>query len=734
MLNDVPFKIVYSTGETEPIEFFFDALLESKSFDLGLGYFSSTGINVLSAGFAYFIHRGGKMRIIINDILSEQDKNAIQQGINQDDNYFENEIINNIKALSKTLSKQDEHFFNCLSYLISKKRIEFIATIPANKKGGIAHNKYGIFTDENNNKVVFNGSANFSKNALLNNVESISCYKSWADDKNEMQRLSYFENSFNKTWEGKSKNIKIISIEKVKSYILDSFPSFEIEKLIEDEKEIVQRLPSQTEHIKEKLNRLYLDIENEPRFPFPTGPRKYQKEAYENWKRNDYYGIFAMATGTGKTITSLNCILNEYRKTDKYNVLILVPTLALIEQWEDEIKKFNFKNYVLVSGATKWHDELSIYKANYRWRNEEKNLIIISTYPSFTNPKFLNLFKSFQNNFTIIADEAHNIGATSIKKAFKELSCKKRMALSATPKRIYDIEGTLEMEKFFKDKEPYCYSYSLEKAIEKGFLAPYYYYPKIVRLEEHELDEYIKISKRLMQFFDSKTGSYKKSQDAEKLLLQRKRIIHKAIDKLNVFSEIIRQLDKEDKLKYCFTFAPEGDYVGDNSFEDFSNIIDRFIIETTTACPNTKVNSYTSKDSLSERKDKLRGFAEGKIDILFTMKAIDEGVDIPRAEVGIFSSSTGNPRQFIQRRGRLLRKHPDKKFATIYDMIVIPNSSSGESNKYFRMEKSLVATELKRVAYFASLSENFYDSKIILDEILKKYNLNLDTIIKELKS
>jgi len=116
------------------------------------------------------------------------------------------------------------------------------------------------------------------------------------------------------------------------------------------------------------------------------------------------------------------------------------------------------------------------------------------------------------------------------------------------------------------------------------------------------------------------------------------------------------------------------------------------------------------------------------------MKAIDEGVDIPRAEIGIFSSSTGNPRQFIQRRGRLLRKHPDKKFATIYDMIVIPNSSSGESNKYFRMEKSLVAAELRRVGYFASLSENFYDSKFILDEILKKYNLNLDTIIKELKS
>ena len=189
-----------------------------------------------------------------------------------------------------------------------------------------------------------------------------------------------------------------------------------------------------------------------------------------------------MATGTGKTITSLNCVLNEYKKSGKYNVLILVPTLALVEQWEKEIGEFNFNNYVLVSGETKWQEELSNYKANYRWRKQEDNLVIISTYPSFTNPKFLNLFKSFQYNFTIIADEAHNIGAPSIKAAFKQLKCKKRIALSATPKRIYDLDGTKELELLFKDQEPYCYSYSLEKAIENNFLTPYFYYPVMVNL------------------------------------------------------------------------------------------------------------------------------------------------------------------------------------------------------------------------------------------------------------
>ena len=182
-------------------------------------------------------------------------------------------------------------------------------------------------------------------------------------------------------------------------------------------------------------------------------------------------------------------------------------------------------------------------------------------------------------------------------------------------------------------------------------------------------------------------------------------------------------------MHYCLVFAPEGDYIGDHTFEDFNNIIQRFVLEANNVCPYIRQNSYTSKDSRSDREDKLRGFEEGKIDMLFTMKAIDEGVDIPRAEIGIFASSTGNPRQFIQRRGRLLRKHPDKQFATIYDMIVIPDS---EGVRYFNMERNLVKTELIRVAYFASLSENFYDSKSKLEDIMLKYNLNLDTIIKEL--
>ena len=142
------------------------------------------------------------------------------------------------------------------------------------------------------------------------------------------------------------------------------------------------------------------------------------------------------------------------------------------------------------------------------------------------------------------------------------------------------------------------------------------------------------------------------------------------------------------------------------------------------------MNSYTNADQ--QLDEILRGFSEGRIDLLFAMKMLDEGVDVPRAEVGIFASSTGNPRQFIQRRGRLLRKHKDKNYATIYDMIVIPHTRFSDARQT-RIEKNMVRAELNRVAYFSSLALNFYDSKDELEGLCKKYELDLDQLINELE-
>ena len=146
---------------------------------------------------------------------------------------------------------------------------------------------------------------------------------------------------------------------------------------------------------------------------------------------------------------------------------------------------------------------------------------------------------------------------------------------------------------------------------------------------------------------------------------------------------------------------------------------------------SVRCNSYTSNDTKELRKQKLDAFATGQIDVLFAKNCLDEGVDVPRAEYGIFTSSSGNPRQFVQRRGRLLRTHPDKRYAYIYDMVVSPNFRSPQyDKKWWKMEKSLVMGEMRRVANFACLADNYYTGAITqLQELIDFYEIDLNGLV-----
>jgi superfamily II DNA or RNA helicase len=360
----------------------------------------------------------------------------------------------------------------------------------------------------------------------------------------------------------------------------------------------------------------------------------------------------------------------------------------------------------------------------------KKSVIIISTYASFSSEKVQKYFRQIQNNFILVADEAHNMGAQQIKKVMATLTVPKRIGLSATPSRKYDPEGTDAICQFFNDKPPFCYTFSMERAMKEGNLTNYYYYPRIINLDEDEKEEYVEISNTLLKFFDFENGKFKDSPIVERLLLKRKNIIHQARRKIPAFTEILKEIQILGKLRYVFTYVPVGQSKEDEGDDDLAN---KFVYQYLKAAhefkPELKLSSYTS--DTDDLKGKIKGFTEGKIDMLFAMKMLDEGVDIPRAEVGIFASSTGNPREYIQRRGRLLRNHKDKNFAYIYDMIVAPIASYDNEN-LFRIEKNMVRNELIRVAYFASLSMNFFDSKHALEDICDRYELDLDTIINEL--
>lgn len=715
MLKDKNIQHIYSSSGTEftPFHFFNDALTNSLQFDLGLGFFSTASINVLSVGFANFIVNGGKMRLYINQFLSEEDYQVIASSTTTE---IDKRILSDFYKLRETLSHRDEHFFNCLSYLISENRVEIRIVIP--KSGGIAHQKFGVFSDEEGNKIAFNGSLNFTASALLSkNIEAISCATSWGGG---MAQIAEYERLFEKFFNGNDDDIKVYRSNEFEKELLRSFPPKEVDTLLREEREFIKTISKRHDII---LNGIDVDT---PRFPYATGAFDYQIEAYRNWVKQDCNGIFAMATGTGKTITSLNCVLEEYKKYGVYRILILVPTIDLVHQWTKEVGLFNYKNIYIVNSGTNWRTELSSLKEDFEW-GIEHNYVIISTYASFVDVTFQRLVNALcDDKMILIADEAHNVGAPRVKKAFANLKIKKRIALSATPNRAFDEEGTQDIEKLFCDEPPYCYSFTMEQAISSNRLMKYLYFPRIVYLDSDEMEMYQMYTRMLLKYYDSNTKSFNNNPEVKKLLMRRKNVLHKAQDKYRVFESVMDELVRKGLTRYCFVYAPEG----------FDPTDDERIIENMQKVVNEKyplirTNSLVGGDS--RRKDKIRAFEEGHIDMLFAMKCLDEGVDVPRTEVGVFTSSTGNPRQFIQRRGRLLRKHKDKTFATIYDLIVVPNFNYNRDKATFDMERSLVKGELTRVAYFASLASNYNEISATLSELADYYELELSVLISELK-
>lgn len=569
-----------SRTDWEPLGFFSEALCNATTFDIKLGFFSSSAINVLADGFAAFLYNGGRMRMIINDVLSEEDRTAIVVGESDINTpYFD---LNAIGHISYTLSKHDEHFFECLSWLIRNERIE-IKIITPKIGNGIAHSKCGVFSD-GINKVAFDGSCNFSKMALIENIESINAFCDW-DGERDKERINDIVRDFNRTFSGEDDTVKYLKADQIITYITKTYKYKDIQELLEDERRILHRRAenSTSDSIRRVLERakakvtVIMDtinirkakVKNEqlttltPKFPF-TEPRSYQKEAFNKWKVSQK-GLFAMATGTGKTLTSLNCLLEIYNKFKYYQALILVPTITLVEQWEDECKRFNFSHIIKVSSKNNgWRSEIDDIKLKESLAQSDDlppSFIIIATYASFSREssfkQLMSLSKKTQRQMLLIADEAHNIGAPNVISKLDRMRILRRIGLSATPERQFDDKGNNAIMQFFGCDGKYTFEYSMKDAIDNGFLCRYKYFPHVVRLNEDEMAEYKKISLQLAKFYNVDEDTFSGADDIlMRLLLKRKRIIHKAQNKEEVFRQIIKQRFEEcGNLKYTLVYV-----------------------------------------------------------------------------------------------------------------------------------------------------------------------------------
>lgn len=751
MLKEINFPgdLSYDSNEDrKPLEFYLACLNRSKRLDLRLGYFSSNAIRVLSTGFAKFIHKGGNVRIITNHYLSNKDKHLlkIKESKNDYDYTYINSLVNDdVFELEKVLAKGEKHFFNCLKYLLDEGRL--ILKPVKMKSGSVSHYKQGIF-DDGESQVFFSGSCNFTFSGLIENGESLEIKRSWKEGA-EKNRVENEIKKLEKIFSEKDEGHQYLSVDQIEEVIYRKGMNKDLEELVKDEEEIYKSIndleDSLGEVVKKETTEFKKWIRNDlrlPSFPFDE-PFPYQKQAYEKWVKNNYKGLFAMATGTGKTITALNCILEEYRKNGFYRFIVVVPTNPLAHQWQEEAsEKFNYKNVVNSCIDRDWDKQLKRLFSSVKVGNNT-NFGFITTYAQLQRSKLKSLFHQFEKEFkeiTFIADEAHTLGSPG---GLKNLPTffERRIGLSATPERKYDDYGSEKLEQFFDAYAPgYTFYYSMKEAIENESLSEFEYHPIFVTLEHDEIAQYNEFTNRLRRYIDTKNGGYKDTKEAKQLLIQRKHVIHKAQNKLSAISDIIEEVGKKE-FKYAFVYVPEG-YEPNYWKEEESriDIEDTHIINHYSRLLDSK--GLIVHNFLGGTKDRgriLKNFEEGKYDALLAMKCLDEGVDVPRTEYAIFCASTGNPRQFIQRRGRVLRTHDDKKFAKIYDLIVSPALDELEivDDAQVNVEKQIFQNELRRVINFLALATNRYE--LVEGEFGKKCeefgidNLK-ELIIEELKS
>lgn len=446
-------------------------------------------------------------------------------------------------------------------------------------------------------------------------------------------------------------------------------------------------------------------IDGVPILPEDLILRDYQKQAVVNWFKNSGRGILKMATGSGKTITALAIATELYQQINLQILLIICPFRHLVLQWAEEMVKCNLQPILAFESINNWQGELSRQLYNIQ-NNQQKFLSIITTNSTFISDGFQSQIPFFSEKTLIIGDEAHNLGTPRLLSSLPA-TIGLRLALSATPERYFDEDGTDFLISYFgKVLQP---EFTLAKAIEKQALVKYNYHPILVQLTDNEALHYAKLTKKIGWIL-SENNNLEDNHNLKALLIRRSRLVATASNKLIALKKLmLKRLDMKATLFYC------GDgYTNQNErqLEAVTRILGKEL--------NYRVNIYTAETPLEDREKIKKQLISGELQGLVAIRCLDEGIDIPMIENAVILASSSNPRQFIQRRGRILRPYKGKKEATLFDMIVIPPVLERE---IWEIERNLLKKELKRFIEFATLANNKEEATKILMTLQQEFGI-----------
>lgn len=677
--------------------------MAAKTYDRGVGFFSSGWIRVAAEGLLAFAENGGRARWVTSPILDPGDWDALYAGdVARFDPIVRDALLRNVGSLRDAL-KSD--ILGAIAWMVADGVLEFRLAVPREKlAGGEFHDKFGVFGDTDGNHVSFNGSYNDSIQGLRN-YESIRVFSSWEPAFRSLVEAD--ANRFARLWSNHDPNVQIFDLpEAVKHAIL---------KLRSDERPY--RCPPWIVEPPKQAPVVATGV-RVPRFEPPADfePRDYQKAGMQKWLDAKGRGILAMATGSGKTLTALYLAYKVAERVKPLVIIVVCPFINLANQWTREMRRFGLAPVSCFGGRREWEEMLATQMSTVAAGSSPLLSIVVSN-KTFLSDEFQTYLRPESVRHFLIADEMHNLGAPGLQRRLNP-KIQYRLGLSATPERHHDAEGSSALRNYFGEV---VYELDIGEAIRQGILCRYQYFPVLVDLTPDEGERYWSLTQQIKKYAGGSDDD--EMSDALKLLLiQRSRLLASARGKIPALQRTVNDLDSpvERAIVYCGDGRVEAD-----AAEEGENVrqVDA-VLKMLGTEQRLRVRKFTCDESSEDREEMLTRLRNGDLDAVVAIRCLDEGIDVPDIRQAFILASSTNPRQFVQRRGRLLRKAPGKHRAQIWDFIIRPPAMGDQYDAAtFNVERGLFLRELKRIVEFCQTAENGDHAANQLHSLRKQYNL-----------
>ncbi|CAH1222939.1 hypothetical protein PAECIP111892_05241 [Paenibacillus auburnensis] len=709
-------------------EYYLPVLNKTKDFNRAAGFFKADFLVEISQGMTSLINNDGKMNVITSPDLTVEDILKIEAG------YELRKLIEEKlrETILDPISEEARERANYVAHLIAANRLDIkIAVFKNARIKGIFHEKWGVLTDSDGNQISMIGSNNDTPSGLLINHESFELNFSWQAE-TDKRKIIAKEVRFNKMWNNNDEDLYVINLP---DGIKDEILKYKKDEIFPEDKIVTLR--NVIERGVRELNNDFLKNTspppgetNIPYIPSDIQIRDYQWEAQKNWKNNNYKGIYSMATGTGKTITALFSLVKLYNETNSLFVIIVCPFQHLVEQWVEDLEKFNILPIIGYSKSKQrtWKTTLRNQVTLFNLNNRNRFSCFITTNATYAKEEVREILRNLKGEVLFIVDEAHNIGSGSGQRGLLD-NYKYRLALSATFQRKYDEEGTSQIIQYF---EKVVYEIDIKDAIfNKKCLVEYEYYPILTFLNEDEFIEYKQITIDIARGTSDNNGVPSLSMSAKLAANERSLLISKSVNKLERLKEFLPLIKStKNNLIYCgaakisLEELPEEIEVVTEEYRQVDWVVSTLIKNDIIA------TRFTAEEDIDQRKMIKTQFANGTIGTVVAIKCLDEGVNIPSIERAFILASSKDQKQYIQRRGRVLRKYERlgyrKEKAYIYDFISLPffiEDSRELTESDYKIGKTLVKSELERIIDFYDTCSNKSEVEKIIIELNSSYEL-----------